>query len=745
MAIEYQSYVKRRHAGTRFTKIAPSVVLKFAAMTYQICRAAVLLVLLTAATGLILAQPTLIDLQLATNLGGNGSDRGFAIAFDRFGNMWVCGDVDGPGFPFPDGVEPTPLPGNGDIFVVHIGVEEDNEGNRSYTLLQTLIIGGSAFDSCGGIVVGPGDRIFFAGRTQSQDFPALTNQLAGDADLFAAELGPGTAALNPAGRAQNVSRLGPVVVTKSVAYGPPGAEEFRDLKLAPRQQGFDLFIGGHTLAGMPLGPGVADHSPLGKRDLIILRIDEDLNLVRGVGFGGVEDEFFGDLSVEGGEGRFVAGTGSPQFEGLDNPAPVTAGVSGRFDLTSLQTNLKLHAAPDGMAHLILQKHARASAASETDAPAETLLAYGTASDAELRPTAVMIDLETDEIYDSEPNATARAMITDGAGSVQFGFFGGMPGYGECTQAIDDSINCNPTRLQPDPGRGLFPNNMGANNAGQVAVVGQIGGLSVTPTANALQTESGGGFDAFVLDTQQSLLVALVNAAFHGGIGPGDLVTAFGQKIGPRKDSFAFSSIVNNALETVVEGVEITILREDGSEINAPVLNASFGQTTFEMPTLLRVGERISVVLQCGDLISNPFSLTLQQPGISSFLFNGNQAVVQDAVTGRIATVSNPLKPGDVGALWANSGSLREPACPGPGSLANPFGVPLHRLADEGNRSVRLRAVSVSREILFEGPALFVGSPPGQLCNSVAQVNFLLADESAWSQPAVQAALTASLV
>ncbi len=94
MAIEYQSNVKRRYAGVRFTKIAASVVLKFAAMTYQVCRAAMLLVLLSVAGGVMQARPTLIDLLTEKawvglrRAGSERSKRIFGVGLAGFGRLW---------------------------------------------------------------------------------------------------------------------------------------------------------------------------------------------------------------------------------------------------------------------------------------------------------------------------------------------------------------------------------------------------------------------------------------------------------------------------------------------------------------------------------------------------------------------------------------------------------------------------------------------------------------------------------
>ncbi len=368
------------------------------------------------------------------------------------------------------------------------------------------------------------------------------------------------------------------------------------------------------------------------------------------------------------------------------------------------------------------------------------------------PTMVVSDMETKEILDSQPGALTRGFTIDGAGRVHFlwvevaGGPGPFNGSGVCTQAADRSISCSPTEFSPsarDAGTDrLFCNSAGTSTRGQLAAVGSVSSALV-PTSNALQPSPIGMRDALVIDTQQSFLLGIVNAAFNGGTGPGELVTAFGQKIGPRKDSFGTSWLVHNALETNVEEVEVVITREDGSGLNAPVLHASFGQSTFEMPRALRVAELVTIRIRSGGLTSNPYSLTVGEPGIAPFLFNGNEAVVQHSLTAAVATMSDPMTPGEVGVLWANSGIERVPPCPRPGSVSDATGNPLHQLAGSETLTILFAAVTAERPVLFTQQVAFAGSPPGQLCNNVLQVNFAWPDVSAWSQANVQTAISES--
>ncbi len=283
------------------------------------CRVA-FLILFWASLGL--AQPVPLGLQLATYLGGQGSDNATDIAFDSFGDMWICGNLDGAEFPTPTGVTPSPLPGGGDIFVVHIDVTEDNEGNRTYALLQALIIGGSDADSCAAIVITPEDRIFIGGRTRSPDFPLLQGPTAGDFDLFVAELG---SPLATAQVEQTPAQVGPREIVNAVSYGGPAEDLLCDLALWQREQDFALFVGAETLGDMPLGGGLA-HRQEGVRDIVILRIDDQLNLEQGIGIGGEDQDRFSDMSVRAGEALFTAFTFSSGIAGVERPTEISGGL-----------------------------------------------------------------------------------------------------------------------------------------------------------------------------------------------------------------------------------------------------------------------------------------------------------------------------------------------------------------------------------------------------------------------------------
>ena len=510
------------------------------------------------------AQPNLLNVLLATNMGSDAEpvfpESAFGVAFDSYDNMWVCGDLPGPVFPFPEGATAPTFPGEGDIFVMYLVVGEDNEGSRGYTLVQTLIIGGSSFDSCGEIVITPDDEIFIAGRTRSTDFPGLRNQLAGNFDWFVAKLEPSAQALRPA-PSQGNAQLGPHEVAFSMAFGGPGNESFRDIGIRNVDGGVELYLIGESNASVPLGPGQPDHPARGDNDVFVLRIDDELNLIRGAGFGGPDEEFLGeDVSIDRTVGRFTGAVESRVFEGLQNPGPSFSGMIAEYDLDTLATQFELIGPPDGQEIWVIQRHAFASARHTPDgagAIPRRLLLYGTARTP--APTfvdsAIVMDAETKELLHTQPDATARGMHADSAGTVHFAFFGRTNGNGRCTQNTSGAVGCVDTTLVPDPGGNQFVNSMATNSAGQLAYVGQDS-LGLTPVGDALQPAFGGPFDAFIVDTQQVLLLGLANAAFNGEIGPGDLVTAFGEKIGPRKDAFATSNIVSNALETNVEGVQV---------------------------------------------------------------------------------------------------------------------------------------------------------------------------------------------
>jgi hypothetical protein len=131
--------------------------------------------------------PLVIDpvvMAYSTYLGGSGMDRGFALAVDSSGNVYVSGDTYSPDFPTHDAYQNT-SGGDREVFVIKFSTQ----GN---SLVYSTYLGGSGEDSGEGIRVDSSGRAYVVGLTSSTDFPvrdAYQNTYAGgDRDVFVAIL-----------------------------------------------------------------------------------------------------------------------------------------------------------------------------------------------------------------------------------------------------------------------------------------------------------------------------------------------------------------------------------------------------------------------------------------------------------------------------------------------------------------------------------------------------------------------------
>ena len=164
-------------------------------------------------------QPLVIDPALiySSYLGGGGNDRGFGIALDPAGNIYLVGDTNSDDFPLAAALQGT-IGGQSDVFVSKF----DPTGQ---TLLFSTYLGGSNNNRGYGIGLDPAGNIYLTGETNSPNFPTAVPQQGapgGAADAFVAELdGSGTAlvfstylggAANDRARAVAVDALGRVLV-----------------------------------------------------------------------------------------------------------------------------------------------------------------------------------------------------------------------------------------------------------------------------------------------------------------------------------------------------------------------------------------------------------------------------------------------------------------------------------------------------------------------------------------------------
>jgi hypothetical protein len=123
------------------------------------------------------------SLVYSTFLGGAGDDRGDGIAVDGAGNAYIVGSAtDGAGFPLVDPVQAAYGGGASDAFAVRL--------SPTGAFLYSTFLGGSGADQARGVVAA-GNTAFFAGATDSTNFPTVSPLQAvngGGSDAFFARI-----------------------------------------------------------------------------------------------------------------------------------------------------------------------------------------------------------------------------------------------------------------------------------------------------------------------------------------------------------------------------------------------------------------------------------------------------------------------------------------------------------------------------------------------------------------------------
>jgi hypothetical protein len=101
----------------------------------------------------------------STFLGGKGDDRGFGIALDGAGNVYVTGETSSTDFPTLNAIQPTHVGGNYNAFVTKF--------TGAGALVYSTYLGGSGNDGATGIAVDAAGDVYLTGFTSSTDFPTL--------------------------------------------------------------------------------------------------------------------------------------------------------------------------------------------------------------------------------------------------------------------------------------------------------------------------------------------------------------------------------------------------------------------------------------------------------------------------------------------------------------------------------------------------------------------------------------------
>jgi hypothetical protein len=122
-------------------------------------------------------------IDFSSYLGGNGGDRGNAIAIDTSGNCYLTGFTASTDFPTINPMQPTNK-GVGNVFITKLA-------STGSALIFSTYVGGQSLDEGTGITLDSNRNIYFSGTTLSPDFPtvnAIQANKSGSSDGFISKL-----------------------------------------------------------------------------------------------------------------------------------------------------------------------------------------------------------------------------------------------------------------------------------------------------------------------------------------------------------------------------------------------------------------------------------------------------------------------------------------------------------------------------------------------------------------------------
>lgn len=136
-------------------------------------------------------DPTGSSLVYATYLGGSGWERGYALAINTAGEVYVGGETTSADWPVSANAFGDHLRGDWDAFVAHLSAD----GTSLYT---STYLGGSDHDGIYALALGADGSIYATGSTLSADWPVTAGArdvtYNGEGDLFVVRLDPASLA-----------------------------------------------------------------------------------------------------------------------------------------------------------------------------------------------------------------------------------------------------------------------------------------------------------------------------------------------------------------------------------------------------------------------------------------------------------------------------------------------------------------------------------------------------------------------
>lgn len=255
---------------------------------------------------------TSLALVWSTYYGGSGSEDMHAMTLDDSANVIFSGGTFSTDFPVSGNAFQSMTMGGGESYIVKM----DAGGTR----LWATYIGGYANDDINGLAADGQGNIYFAGFSESLDFPVTANafqsSLAGASDVTLAKFLPGGA---------------PVWIS---FYG--GSSYDYATSIAMDTSG-NIFVGGYTgSSDFPVSSGAFQPTNAGSIDGFFLRFDTAQSFGWATYFGGGYDDYVYEIAVDDQWNVFLGGTtislNLPDTAGVMQPV---AGGNGDAFMTKM--------------------------------------------------------------------------------------------------------------------------------------------------------------------------------------------------------------------------------------------------------------------------------------------------------------------------------------------------------------------------------------------------------------------------
>ena len=644
-----------------------------------------------------------ITVSQAAFLGTTGLEITFGVDYTK-DNLFVCGDVTDPGLPFPPGVTPPSMPGNGDIFFF----VQEHQADGSYKHVNTTILGGPGFDSCGWLKhLEAVDKLVYAGGTQGP-FPGLGGPPNGGFDLILGEFDisvvDGAPMLNPG---------------RVVSMGGPMNESFNDADCTEPSgpdDPLDCILAGSTPQGFSIagrdpwtvqGPGdsffvvFTDFTVTGGREISGNREENirtaiflfDENHIGLFGNSNSDDLGFGANPSAPGSSPFYKFLAKPDLNEvaggwLDDPA----GLSFIEDAEEFKPRLPPGMAPAAAAFHLARTVIPDGPSAQLDSVFFTGPDFLPEQGLEER---VFFATGFREAVDVETTPTGDALLVTNNASGQ-------------TTGIGTTI----FRVDPDSGEekarvdysGAFAINASVNPFGNLAVVGAA--FEEFEQLDPVQQEFGGGpADGFVLRTDDLALLALVGGASFQPIPvvPLGIYNAFY----PRVDipsPLVFQLDENNKLPKEIAEFQIWFDGDPGA-----LIFVASTQAAVIAPVSVAGKQTVNVQFQFRDRLSNELTLPVADSFPQFFTVN-QQGTGPIAALNQDNTINgpdNPIRDGQILQTFVAGLGLYDQPC-----------------AEDELAPLSLLPAVNSVKVVFDGnptESIYQGGAPGAVC-ALGQIN-----------------------